>query len=100
MDIPDSSMTSIPNVGDLIYFDDMDVTHGSYIRGGWGKVQEIYRDDRGRAFVSIEECPGATWAWDDLGPKQDYLKSEFGTIQAGKYIMNFRLDDRTFPGPT
>jgi hypothetical protein len=76
----------IPKVGDSIYVDDVDVVHQTYVRGGIGKVSEVYWGF-GRVYIRVEELPGASWAWEYLAPLQDGLREEYGSIRAGKYII-------------
>lgn len=85
--------TPIPKVGDSIYVDDDDVIHQTYVRGGIGKVSEVYWEF-GEAHVRIEESPGASWLWEYLAPLQDRLREEYGCIWAGKYIMRLEADER------
>jgi hypothetical protein len=77
---------AVPRVGDVIYVDDTDVVHQTYLRGGWATVREV-RNEQGKHVLWVEEAPGATWTWEYLAPIQEELRAAYGSIRAGKYIL-------------
>jgi hypothetical protein len=79
-------MPDTPQVGDTVYVNDADVVHQTYVRGGRATVSAVYLDG-GRVWVRVAEMTGDCWAWDYLGPMQNDLRSLYGDIRAGKYIM-------------
>jgi hypothetical protein len=80
-------MQPVPRVGDIIYVDDTDVVHKTYIRGGLATVSEVAVENE-RVWVCVAEVPGSSWAWKSyLAPMQADLAKRYGGIRAGKYIM-------------
>lgn len=82
----------VPRVGDVIYVDDTDVVHQTYLRGGRATVREV-RHEQGKHVLWVEEAPGATWTWEYLAPIQDELRQAYGSLRAGKHVLNPRDAD-------
>ena len=77
---------AVPRIGDVIYVDDTDVVHQTYLRGGRATAREV-RSEQGKHVLWVEESPGATWTWEHLAPMQEELREAYGSLRAGKYIL-------------
>jgi hypothetical protein len=70
----------------VIYVDDTDVVHQTYLRGGRATIREV-RSEQGRLRLWVEEVPGASWTWKYLAPMQEELRDTYGSLRAGKHAL-------------
>jgi hypothetical protein len=73
----------------MIYVDDTDVVHQTYLRGGRATVREV-RDEQGQHVLWVEEVPGAAWTWEYLAPIQEELRQAYGSLRTGKHVLRPR----------
>jgi hypothetical protein len=65
-----------PNIGDVIFVDDIDLTDGTFIAGGKATISAI-RLENGQVYVSVHEVPGASWLWSNgLSARQEPLQCD------------------------
>jgi hypothetical protein len=80
---------STPQVGDIIYVDDIDIMAGAWIRGGKATISYV-SSQPSEIHVEVCEVPGARWNWEPLAEQQRALKAEYGDIVAGQKMIGNR----------